>query len=32
VYRYQMEAAHRLIGALTPAERAAVRVPYARRK
>ena len=29
VYRYQMEAAHRLIGALTPAERAAVRVPYA---
>jgi hypothetical protein len=29
VYRYQMEAAHRLIAALTPAERAAVRVPVA---
>jgi hypothetical protein len=29
VYRYQMEAAHRLVGALTPAERAAVRVARA---
>jgi uncharacterized protein DUF3500 len=29
VYRYQMEAAHRLIAALTPAERTAVRVPVA---
>jgi hypothetical protein len=28
-YRYQMEAAHRLIAALTPAERAAVRVAEA---
>ncbi|HEX5046288.1 MAG TPA: DUF3500 domain-containing protein [Gammaproteobacteria bacterium] len=29
VYRYQMEAAHRLVAALTPAERAAVRVARA---
>ncbi|HZF28907.1 MAG TPA: DUF3500 domain-containing protein [Gammaproteobacteria bacterium] len=29
VYRYQMEAAHRLLAALTPAERAAVRVARA---
>ena len=29
VYRYQLLAAHRLIAALTPAERAAVRQPFA---